>query len=160
MVHPMKRNDFSTRSLAIARSARSAACALLVFAGAATAARAAEPDPLAQAGERLYVRHCAVCHGKDGRGDGPFAGILRTKPADLTQIAARRGGAFPDEELAQLVDGRLVPLAHGTREMPVWGRWLGEPIGENMSPDEVVRGEILAMLRYLQSLQHAAPAPK
>ncbi|RIL05150.1 MAG: hypothetical protein DCC71_11450 [Proteobacteria bacterium] len=153
----MKRSDVSTLS---PRWLGSAALALLALAAAGPAAgQPAEPDPLAQAGERLYVRYCAVCHGKSGRGDGPFAGILRTAPTDLTTIAARRGGTYPDEELAQHVDGRLVPLAHGTREMPVWGRWLGEPIGEDMSRDEVVRGEILAMLTYLKTIQRdAAPA--
>jgi putative copper resistance protein D len=36
------------------------------------------------AGERLYEEHCVVCHGATGRGDGPEAGRLPKKPADLT----------------------------------------------------------------------------
>lgn len=116
------------------------------------------PSLLATSGEKLYVRYCAVCHARTGRGDGPFAGILRTQPADLTLIAARRGGTFPDAEIARFVDGRLVPAAHGTREMPVWGRWLGTPIAEGTTPDEVARGEVLAMIEYLKTLQRTAPA--
>lgn len=135
---------------------RSLVLALLWLATAAPA-RAESASVLAESGKKLYVRHCAVCHAKTGRGDGPFAGILRTQPSDLTTIAARRGGAFPDAEIARFVDGRFVPPAHGTREMPVWGRWLGEPIAPGTEPDEVARGEVLAILEYLKTLQRPAP---
>lgn len=121
---------------------------------------AQSPSLLAASGEKLYVRHCAVCHARTGRGDGPFAGILRTRPADLTLVAARRGGTFPDAEIARFVDGRLVPAAHGTREMPVWGRWLGSPIAEGTTSDEVARGEVLAMIEYLRTLQRTEPPAK
>jgi mono/diheme cytochrome c family protein len=116
------------------------------------------PPPLAASGERLYVRHCAVCHGRSGTGDGPFGGVLTVPPSDLTQIAARRGGAFPEDEIAAFVDGRFVPKAHGTREMPVWGRWLGQPIAEGVEPDEMTRGEILAILTWLKGIQSAPGA--
>jgi putative copper export protein/mono/diheme cytochrome c family protein len=35
-------------------------------------------------GQALYGPNCAGCHGADGRGDGPAAGGLRIRPADLT----------------------------------------------------------------------------
>lgn len=35
-------------------------------------------------GAHLYQRHCAVCHGSEGYGDGPSARTLSKKPADLT----------------------------------------------------------------------------
>jgi putative copper resistance protein D len=41
-------------------------------------------DTSLAAGERLYEEHCVVCHGATGRGDGPEAGRLPKKPADLT----------------------------------------------------------------------------
>ena len=130
---------------------------VLTVALAPALVHSAEPtptrSPLAASGERLYVRYCAVCHGRSARGDGPFRGVLNTVPSDLTGIAARRGGRFPDDEIATFVDGRFVPPAHGTREMPVWGRWLGQPFAEGVTPDETVRGEILAILKYLKSLQ-------
>jgi putative copper resistance protein D len=34
-------------------------------------------------GAALYAEHCAACHGVGGRGDGPAAQGLATKPADL-----------------------------------------------------------------------------
>ena len=35
-------------------------------------------------GLRLYSEHCALCHGTEGRGDGPAAPGLRPRPSDLT----------------------------------------------------------------------------
>ena len=35
-------------------------------------------------GAHLYAENCAVCHGADGRGDGPAAAGLAVHPADLT----------------------------------------------------------------------------
>lgn len=135
------------------------AASLLAFAAAAPV-RAEEPPPppLAISGERLFVRHCAVCHGRSATGDGPFRGVLTVPPSDLTRIAARRGGEFPSDEIAAFVDGRFVPTAHGTREMPVWGRWLGQPIAPGAGADEVARGEILAIVTYLETLQQPAAA--
>ena len=112
------------------------------------------PDAvLAELGRDVYVRRCASCHGDDGRGDGPVAEALRTPPADLTRIAARRGGSFPKGEIARFVDGRFVVQAHGTREMPVWGARLGEQIPEAGVSEEVVRGQIGVVVEYLQTLQ-------
>lgn len=36
-------------------------------------------------GAAVYAQNCTVCHGADGRGDGPAAASLRIKPADLTE---------------------------------------------------------------------------
>lgn len=41
---------------------------------------AAGPD-----GEALYRRHCAPCHGSNGRGDGPDAGLFASRPRDLRE---------------------------------------------------------------------------
>lgn len=38
---------------------------------------------------------CAPCHGRDAKGDGPLAGGLAHRPADLTGLSARHGGEFP-----------------------------------------------------------------
>jgi putative copper resistance protein D len=35
-------------------------------------------------GARLYAENCALCHGADGKGDGPAAAGLTVRPADLT----------------------------------------------------------------------------
>ena len=36
-------------------------------------------------GAVVYAQNCAVCHGADGRGDGPAAASLPIKPADLVE---------------------------------------------------------------------------
>ena len=42
------------------------------------------PRGAGAADEALYRRHCAVCHGIAGRGDGPAAGLLSPPPRDFT----------------------------------------------------------------------------
>lgn len=111
-------------------------------------------------GAQLYARHCASCHGASGSGDGPVARALLRPPADLTRIAARRGGEFPDGDVAQWIDGRFETAAHGTREMPVWGRRLADPIAEDASGEEVARGRIDLLVEYLRALQRPAEGAK
>jgi putative copper resistance protein D len=35
-------------------------------------------------GANLFATHCASCHGREGRGDGPARRFFRVKPSDLT----------------------------------------------------------------------------
>ncbi len=92
---------------------------------------------------------------KDGEGDGPAAAALQTPPADLTRIAVRRGGTFPDAEVARFIDGRFAPPAHGSREMPIWGLRFGEAIPEAGVSEEIVRGRIVILVEYLKSIQRS-----
>lgn len=135
-------------SLACAATAAALACAI----GADD--EAALPDPmLASLGSQTFQRYCASCHGADALGNGPAASALRTPPADLTRIAARRGGGFPDAEIATFIDGRFELAAHGTREMPIWGEQLESGYASGAARDEVVRGRILTLVEYLKSIQ-------
>lgn len=40
----------------------------------------------ARKGENLFVQNCSECHGMAGKGDGPTADLLDTKPADLSSL--------------------------------------------------------------------------
>jgi len=127
--------------------------ALLVI-GAGTAVAAPAFDPvLAEMGAESFPRYCGSCHGIRGEGDGPTVSALRTRPADLTRIAARRGGSFPAGEIARFIDGRFTLAAHGSREMPVWGERFGEAVPEASVAEEITRGKIAVLVEYLKSIQ-------
>jgi len=126
----------------------------LVAASVGVARASGDGDPmLAKVGSEKFQQYCTSCHGPTGVGDGPAASALRTQPADLTHIAARRGGTFPDAEIARFIDGRFDMPSHGSREMPIWGEKLGEPVVEGASHDEIVRGKLLALIEYLKTIQ-------
>lgn len=115
---------------------------------------AGAPIPmLVEVGREEFVKHCAACHGLDARGGGPVAEALRTPPADLTRIAARRGGAFPAGEISDWIDGRLATSAHGPREMPVWGARFAEGLPPEPLAQDLVRGRIVTLVEYLRSIQ-------
>lgn len=133
---------------------------LIVLLGCSTSAPSSpppapgEPNPmLVEVGGNAFAKHCASCHGMDGKGAGPVAAALSIPPADLTRIAARRGGVFPADDIAAWIDGRMAPPAHGTREMPVWGYEFAEGLPPGELTQELVRGRILTVVEYLRSIQ-------
>jgi mono/diheme cytochrome c family protein len=136
-----------------------AALLFAVVTGSACATAAEEssipdPDPLlVEVGAGLFATYCASCHGVDARGDGPAASALSPPPADLTRIAAREGGVFPESAIAKKIDGRFDLPAHGSREMPIWGARLGDEIPGFATGDEVARGRVASLVEYLKSLQ-------
>lgn len=73
-------------------------------------------------GEDLFAELCAVCHGASGKGDGPAVAALRQRPADLTSLASSNNGEFPREMLQEFVYGKSKINAHGSYDMPIWGR--------------------------------------
>jgi mono/diheme cytochrome c family protein len=71
--------------------------------------------------QQMFDTYCAVCHGKEGKGNGPAASALTKVPADLTRISARNGGTFPKVRVKRFIEGLDGVPAHGTRDMPIWG---------------------------------------
>jgi mono/diheme cytochrome c family protein len=127
--------------------------AWLAFGASCAHAENAYDPVLAELGAESFPRYCGSCHGLHGQGDGPAAGALLRRPADLTRIAARRGGNFPAGEIARFIDGRFTVEAHGSREMPVWGERFGEAIPDSGVSEEVTRGKIAVLVEYLKSIQ-------
>jgi mono/diheme cytochrome c family protein len=82
------------------------------------------PQSTPASGKAMFETYCTPCHGVDGRGDGPAAPAMRNQPADLTKLAAKYNGTFPDMEVAEALRAGPTPsnsLAHGSETMPVWG---------------------------------------
>lgn len=107
-------------------------------------------------GEAEYLNSCAVCHGLQGKGDGPLADELVKRPADLTAIARRNGGTFPYARVYSVIDGRYIVPGHGEREMPVWGRQFLEDDAKfyGQAGGEIVTSErIHNLARYIETLQ-------
>ena len=110
---------------------------------------AAAHDTNLTRGVDLYVRYCAVCHGKDGKGAGPVAAALKTAPTDLTQLSRSNAGKFPVGNVRQLLGGGSSTPAHGSEEMPIWG-----PVFRAMNPNEsIAKLRVDNLLRYLESIQ-------
>lgn len=104
-------------------------------------------------GAELYQAFCASCHGPQARGNGPVAKSLKIKVPDLRFIARRHEGRFPVDLVTRLIDGREFRAAHGTGDMPVWGREFYGFAGND--PDRRARSDqlIASMVEYLQSIQ-------
>ncbi|MGC1967607.1 MAG: cytochrome c, partial [Candidatus Acidiferrales bacterium] len=72
-------------------------------------------------GARLYKQYCAVCHGNDLKGNGPVSPEFKNPPSDLTTLAQRHEGKFPDAYVEDVLRNGVKKPAHGNTEMPVWG---------------------------------------
>jgi mono/diheme cytochrome c family protein len=123
--------------------------ALLAATGVAQAPERADVLEAA-AGQTIYTRYCAACHGRDGKGDGPVASGLVKKPIDLTALQAMSGGRFPYEKIARAIDGRDTPRAHGTPDMPVWGEVFGKTSGTDAP---TVADAVKRITHYVWSIQ-------
>ena len=113
----------------------------------------AQEQEVAAAGKPVYERNCAVCHGREGKGDGPAMNLLTVKPADLTQISKLNNGTFPFWKTYRVIDGREEIKGHGNRDMPIWGAAFRSEATSNPTAQTQVRGRILELVYYLQSLQ-------
>jgi len=121
--------------------------------------------PLASAGAEdidgaaEFAARCAVCHGDDGRGHGPYEMFLKIAPTDLTRLSAENRGEFPYRAVYKAIDGRAELLAHGPREMPIWGYEYarlalrdGEHAGDE-TPETVAAQKIRALVEHIRAMQ-------
>lgn len=93
-------------------------------------------------GAEMYRSYCAACHGRTGKGDGPAAAALKTRPTDLTKL--KTGEEFPVKDFDDKVTGNMSP-SHGSQDMPVWG-----PIFRQMGNDTL---RLYNLRKYVESLQ-------
>ena len=111
-----------SRSGAVCISAAVVTCAAVAqehWSAPEAAAKRRNPIPTNAAsleqGRQLFKQNCIVCHGAEGRGDGPAAASLKPQPADLAIMA----GHHPEGDLAW-------KIANGRGAMPAWNKTLSE----------------------------------
>jgi mono/diheme cytochrome c family protein len=100
-------------------------------------------------GDDLYREFCAVCHGIDGKGNGPAADALKARPSDLTQISRHNGNKFPTLHMQRVIAGDDAVSAHGNHDMPIWGDSF-KSISANGTFAEM---RVNALVDYLQKIQ-------
>ena len=106
-------------------------------------------------GEQLYGELCAVCHGVGAKGDGPAAPALRAEVPDLTLLAMKNDGAYPFDEVQRSISGEGEIVAHGTRQMPIWGTAFSD-VRLDRKPAQrraFARLRIYHLAQYIESLQ-------
>jgi mono/diheme cytochrome c family protein len=123
------------------RLATLAGLAMLLVAGRADAAD----------GAATYRARCAVCHGDEGRGDGPASVMLAPAPRDFT-TGAYKFRSTPTGSLPTLADA-IATITHGLRGTSMPG------FGDLLAPVEID-----AVARFVLSLapagaRRAAPVP-
>jgi len=101
-------------------------------------------------GQDMYKSYCAVCHGPDGKGNGPAATVLKVPPSDLTTLSARNGGKYPALKVSAIIRGEQPLAAHGSKEMPIWGNLFWSMSGGH---EAEVQQRISNLNKYLESLQ-------
>ena len=110
-------------------------------------------------GEMLFGEHCARCHGADGTGNGSDAKNLKTRPSDLTQIAARRDGVWPMLEVMSIVDG-YTKQTTPREEMPLISALTDGPMVEFDTGNGLltqVSARLIDVANYLESIQSPKP---
>jgi mono/diheme cytochrome c family protein len=131
-------------------------CSLL--AALALLGAGASAQPRSDLGQLEYESNCQSCHGAGGRGDGPYSINLKLPVPDLTLLAQRNGGVYPDERVRRVIDGREDIKGHGGRQMPIWGLRYGERAAEYFrgdvpDPEAFTRQRVQALAQYLRTIQ-------
>ena len=100
--------------------------------------------------QEMYTAYCAVCHGKDGKGNGPAAEALRVAPPDLTILARKNENNYPYDRVKSAIVGDVRLPSHGSKEMPVWGELFW---GMSQGHSSEVQLRVNNLDKYIESMQ-------
>ena len=128
---------------------RLAAAIIVVASALVTVGAQVQSQPYSGGGD--YQVYCSACHGPEARGDGVIAKSLKKRPADLTQLAKRNNGVFPDEKVFKNIEGRQPGSAHGESDMPAWGDVFTKSNESLGAGNTALR--INTLVKYLETLQ-------
>jgi mono/diheme cytochrome c family protein len=120
--------------------------------GAAQGKQSKKTPPAPTSGAHLYKEYCAVCHANDGKGNGPPPAPSRftESPPDLTTLAQRHNGGFPEAYVVDVLRNGVKMPDHGPAEMPVWGTAF---TSMSKSNEAQVNLRITNLTNYLKSIQ-------
>ena len=103
--------------------------------------------PLAFEGRKLFVSYCQLCHGTEGKGDGPLAKAMKITPADLTITVRSRSNTI----LKKIITGRGKQTITGrdrhniiSDAMPEW---------QDIFNDNQINA-LIAYLRFMGNKKH------
>jgi mono/diheme cytochrome c family protein len=104
----------------------------------------ANPPPAFE-GRKLYVSYCQLCHGTDGKGDGPLSKAMKISPADLTTTVRSRS------------DTILTRIITGEGRQTITGRDRHNLLSESMPEwkDVFTAPQVKALIAYLRFLSRA-----
>jgi mono/diheme cytochrome c family protein len=144
MIHPNMRSAVLFAALLL-----SAATVTMAQDSAKTIKKVPIAVTSAGSGEEMFNTYCAVCHGKDGKGDGPAASEFKIAPANLSMLSINNNGKFPAEHIAETIrTGPRDAKAHGSKDMPVWGKLFA-----SMGDSAQVEQRIHNLTNYIGTLQ-------
>ena len=103
-------------------------------------------------GKDLFISYCVMCHGQDGKGEGPLAENLRQPPVDLTTITLRRG-EFSRELIHKIIAGVDEVPGHSNIDMPAWFETFKE--SEKITDEKIINQKIDHLVTYLESIQQS-----
>ncbi len=95
------------------------------------------PEITTERGRELYGVQCALCHGNNGNGDGPFGITQYPKASNLREQRVRTK-----------TDGQLFwIIAHGINltGMPAWGQQYGGAMSDN---------EVWSLIKFIREEYH------
>ena len=104
----------------------------------------------AASGEEMFNTYCAVCHGKDGKGNGPAAEALKVPPPDLTVLTKNNKGSYPSLKVSAVIRGEQAMPAHGSKDMPVWGSLFWKL---SQGHESEVQQRIANLNKYVEGMQ-------
>jgi mono/diheme cytochrome c family protein len=101
-------------------------------------------------GQRIYAQHCQVCHGPDGRGNGPAAPSLIPRPRDFT-LGQFKYKSTPSDQPPSDADWVNV-VANGlpASAMPYW---------KGILSDADIRDVVAYVKRFSPAYQAGSPQP-